>query len=42
LLTSGQHRKLVQEAMKEATMRGELTNESRRKGRQKTAAGFFE
>lgn len=42
LLTSGQHRKLVQEALKEAAMRGELINESRRKGRQKTAAGFFE
>jgi len=42
LLTSGQHRKLVQEALKEAAMRGELTGESRRKGRQKSAAGFFE
>lgn len=42
LLTSGQHRKLVQEALKEAAMRGELTNEARRRARRKSAAGFFE
>ncbi|WP_269303278.1 hypothetical protein [Aeromicrobium sp. HA] len=42
LLTSGQHRKLVQEALTEAARRGELTNESRRSRRQKSAAGHFE
>jgi hypothetical protein len=42
LLTSGQHRKLVQEALKEAALRGEFAHETRRKRRQKSAAGFFE
>jgi hypothetical protein len=42
LLTSGQHRKLVQEALKEAAVRGEFANETRRSRRQKSGAGFFE
>lgn len=42
LLTSGQHRKLVQEALKEASVRDEFTHATRRTRRQKSAAGFFE
>lgn len=42
LLTSGQHRKIVQEALKEAAIRGELTNETRSRRRHKSAAGYFE
>jgi hypothetical protein len=42
LLTSGQHRRLVQEALKEAAARGEYTQVTRRTRSQKSAAGFFE
>lgn len=42
LLTSGQHRKIVQEALKEAAIHGELTNETRSRRRHKSAAGYFE
>ena len=42
LLTSGQHRKLVQEALKEAATRDDFTHETRRRRRQKSAAGSFE
>ncbi|MBF4163979.1 hypothetical protein [Nocardioides acrostichi] len=41
LLTSGRHRKLVQEALLEASLRGEFTDESSRRRRKKSAAGFY-
>ena len=42
LLTSGRHRQLVQDALFEASLRGEFTNEASRRRRKKSAAGFFE
>lgn len=42
LLTSGQHRKLVQQALNEAATREEFSHETRRRRRQKSAAGSLE
>lgn len=42
LLTSGHHRKLVQNALLEATLQGEFSTEAGRRRRKRSAAGFFE